>query len=167
MSLTLIFSYIGELIMSSIMIYSYSKLSSKKIDFKLNKILIILILCFLVIINNYYNYITLRFLTSIFLSVIINWIMFRDTIKNTIYYTFIYSIISIILEISLSSLLIKNINLFNNELLLKSCFSFIECFLLLIIINKFPILKFLRKIKQNFNFYSVSLTLLLFFNILL
>ena len=162
--------YLIDVMMSFTMVYFYSKLSNKKANLTLQKIIYILFLSFLILINNFYNIASFRFITSIAISLITNKIVFKDSYKNIIYYTFIYSILSILIELILSILLVnltKSIDIFNNQVILKVFFSLLETILLLFIVKINSLINFVMKIKKNISFYFIGLTILLFCNILL
>ncbi len=171
MSLIQIITYfLIDVTMSFAMIYCYSKFSGNKIYLNFKKIIGVLFLSSLILINNFYNIVSFRFITSIIISLLTNKLVFQDNNKDIIYYTFIYAILSILIEIGLSTFLInttKNISIFNNQIVLKIVFSILETFILILIVKISLLINFIKKIRQNINFYTTAITILLFLNIII
>ena len=84
--------FLTGIIMNSVMIYAYRQFSCKSPYLTKINILIALLLTAIGIIINFYNLPNLKFIFSIFLSITINWVIFKDNLKNIFYYTLAYSI---------------------------------------------------------------------------
>ena len=143
--------YLLSILMIIITIMCYSYLSEKIIILSKLKIIGILICCIFVFLNNIYNLVSLRYITSIILVLIVNKIVFNDNFNNLSYYTIIYSILSIIVDLTLSCFLInniQNIDIFNNQVFFKSLFSLLESLILLFITKNKWLISLVNKIKK-------------------
>ena len=162
--------YLLSMIITYVVTYCYAKITLQPIRYTKKKVLLILCILIVSVLNNLYNIISARYLCSIFIYILINLILFKNNLKYTVFNTVICSIITIIVELILSGIMlykIKNINELNNNILLKVTFTLIDCVCLIMIFRNIKIIDILHKIKQNFNFYTISFLIILFINIIL
>ncbi len=161
--------YIGELFMTFTVIFCYAKLTSQKIYFNLKNLISLIVFAIIFLINNLYNLVSLRYLCSLIIYFALNKIWFKNNVKYTLSYTIICSIITIIVELALSYALLykfKNIGELNNSVIVKFLFTVIDCIFLIFIFKYRYTVNFINKIKRNINFYSVSMSIILFLNLI-
>lgn len=162
--------YIGELFSTFLMIYSFSRITNQKIKFNPKKIIFIIIITFGLLINNLSNLISLRYLMFIIIFFVLNKIIFKNNIRYTFSNTMICVITYTVIELLLSSIFLSkfsNVEELNANSILKILFTFVDCFLLLIIFSINSFIKLINKIKYNVNFYTICMIIILFFNILI
>ena len=115
-----------DLIMISVMIYCYSKMSLQKINLNKTKIFIIILLSCLNIVNNLYTPVNFVLLGAYVIAIFINKVPFNIKYRQTAIYTAFYLVITYILELFLSlPLIFFNIDLtsVNSSIIIKYSLS--------------------------------------------
>lgn len=162
---------ISAILTELIILKSYGMCRNKKINFNIWKILLLLGIAILDCSSHLYNNeVFLRLSTSYILSVILNNLIFKDTIKISVFYTTIIFLVAFICELILA-LLITFLSIFNAKTLYnlyagEFMFSTLSLILILItfkilkkIINFQQVSKFLEK-DDNINFIAFILFML-------
>jgi len=156
--------FISNIFMSYALLKSYSYISENKIELNLYKSISITIMCILVSINNYYMLALFKILIATLLTFIMIKIVFKDTIKKTIFRVIMITIISAFVDLVLSAILLisfSNISVINNNGLIKISFSLVEAICLINIFKNKYMKKFIDKIENIIiifsNFYTLSI----------
>ena len=167
-----IISTLSILFNSIALIYSFSKISNKKIDVNIKNIIITLFTTILISINNFFSITIAKLFVSYILTFIREKIIFNENNKITFIIVSILTCISMLLEFILSPLaafFIIDLENLNKLLLIKMIFSLINSIVFIIIISINKIRKFICKIKDiidNFvGFYTISMLLICSINI--
>ena len=156
------------IIMVVIMLICIKKISKRNIELSFNKVLISILLCQAIIINNYYNTPYLILITTITLSVLINKMIFNMSLKESIKYTLIFYIVGITTELVITLLLINtnitNLAILNNEIVIKTVLSIVQDIAILLAFNSKWILKLIKKLEIIIS-SSIKILYILFFTI--
>ena len=163
--------YLTVVLMTLVLIYSYSKLSNI-VFYKNKKNIIIIILNSIVInLNNIFSITGIKMIISILVSTITTKLIFKDNYKNSLFYNCIYIIVVTIYEVIFAIFLSNFIHfsIFNENLLAKVLYSvFISALLILTFKNK-KITETINKFKlillNKNNFFSILLIIVLIVNI--
>lgn len=160
--------------MQRIFILNFGNLSSQKVDIKEKEIIIIIVTSIFVIINNYYNLLSLRAYIGILLNVITAQLIYKNSLKISIFFSVIHAVVSLGVELVLSLFLmfyVENIEIFNSIFLAKIIFSLILGFITVIIFKNIKVQKFINKIKKIIfnkkNLIIMTIILLIFLDILI
>ena len=171
--ITFILLFVSTFFMLYSFTYSFGKIYEIKHTFKKN-IAIYLIFTLLFLLNNYYSIMSLKIVISTFLSFMLELIIFKKNIKETMFIVIILTFISIILEFVLSPLaafFISNIQTLNGNTIVKILYSIINSICLILIIKNKTITKYINKLKDiinNYiNFYSLCILLICLLNIIM
>lgn len=171
--ITFILLFVSTFFMLYSFTYSFGKIYELKHTFKKN-IAIYLIFTLLFLLNNYYSIMSLKIVISTFLSFMLELIIFKKNIKETMFIVIILTFISIILEFVLSPLaafFISNIQTLNGNTIVKILYSIINSICLILIIKNKTITKYINKLKDiinNYiNFYSLCILLICLLNIIM
>lgn len=169
--------FMGLLLMTNFMqvvfVINYGSMINKKFKFNLNYCLIIILTSILLILNNYYNLLSLRLFTGIIINCITSILIYKNKINLTMFYCIVHAIVCLILELIMSPILyfsFDNVEVFNNEVLIKIIFSITAGLVTLFIFKNEKVKKFINKIKDIFfdknNLMILAILLLLFLNII-
>jgi len=169
--------FMGLLLMTNFMqvvfVINYGSMINKKFKFNLNYCLIIILTSILLILNNYYNLLSLRLFTGIIINCITSILIYKNKINLTMFYCIVHAIVCLILELIMSPILyfsFDNVEVFNNEVLIKIIFSITAGLVTLCIFKNEKVKKFINKIKDIFfdknNLMILAILLLLFLNII-
>lgn len=158
-------------ITETILVFNYGQLSNQKLKINNRNLFILICMSILVYINNYYNLISIRYLTAIVITIISTKLIYKNKLKDCIFYSIIHSILYIFMELILSPLMllkIENITILNNEIYLKCIFSILIGILSLYLFKSKILLDFIDKIKTivytKINLYVVLIIISLFLN---
>jgi len=161
------------IIMQIIFVYNFGNMTKRKAYKNLKYFLTILITSVLIFVNNYYNLLMFRFLVGLILNCLTGYLIYKTKIRTAIFYSIMHAFVSLVLELLLSLFImfnIKNVDIFNDTLIIKVFFSLFAGLITIIIFRNKRILKFIDKIKlliSKNNFYiSAILFILVFINTL-
>lgn len=104
----LIIYFFGELYAVFSLVFCYHKISGKEINrnFSLNSILIYIIVTIIFLMNNLYNFSEYRTIMSLIIMIFMNYIFFKDNIKNVVINTIIYLFAIIVFEVLFSGIIL-------------------------------------------------------------
>lgn len=175
MNLNILISYIlAEIFMIIGLNYSLKKISNKNIILNAKFYIITILFVILLVLNNWYTYVNFRFFTATILVITYSKLVLNNKWRESIIYGSFYSITAVIIEILLSPLLalfVKDINVYNPNILLKTSFSIISTIILMIVFSNKKIkhiIEIIKKITYNkFNNLSIFIVLILLLNIII
>lgn len=161
------------MIMQIIFVLNYGNMSNNKTEKNTTYIITIIITSLLIFINNYFNILSFRLITGLFINCLTVYLIYKDKIKYVIFYSIVHAIISLILELLLSPILMfrfDNVELFNNMVVIKIGFSILSAIITIFIFKNKKLLNFIEKVKKIItdknNFIITIIILLLILNMM-
>ena len=157
------------MIMQIIFVLNYGNMSNNKTEKNTTYIITIIITSLLIFINNYFNILSFRLITGLFINCLTVYLIYKDKIKHVIFYSIIHAIVSMFVELFLSIILmffVKNVEIFNSLLFAKIIFSLALGLITIFIFKNKKILSFIVKIKRilkNSNIYIIIIPIILLF----
>ena len=164
---------LGALFTISTIFFTFYKNYNKRVFLNKCNIFLTIVQAILIVINNYYNIQSLKFLSAIVITVLFIKIIFKSDLKTAIFFTLINSIVSIAVELITTIFLINisDISTLNNSIFIKLTFSLINCIIVMFVMISNKMKKFIKKsnriIEQNTRIFINLLYIIFVINIFL
>ena len=164
---------LGALFTISTIFFTFYKNYNKRVFLNKCNIFLTIVQAILIVINNYYNIQSLKFLSAIVITVLFIKIIFKSDLKTAIFFTLINSIVSIAVELITTIFLINisDISTLNNSIFIKLTLSLINCIIVMFVMISNKMKKFIKKsnriIEQNTRIFINLLYIIFVINIFL
>ena len=162
-----IFYLIAEIMMGFITLYFYKKIYN--VDFpKINvkNILLLLTISIVLVLNNFYNLVYLRTITSLLLVFLTIKLFYKVKVKDAIIATIVYSVFSMLVELLLTIVLVNipDIDKLNDNYIIKTMLSVVHSIIMFGILSINRVTALIRKTNYLFKLkYIFSLVLIVLY----
>lgn len=128
---------LSAILMNSTIIISAGIVLKEQIKINKRNIIILLLQSCIMVLNNYYTLISIRYIMSIILSILLIKFIFNIKFEKALIFTLLNAIISIIVELLTSIVLINitDISVLNDQIFIKFIFSIVNSFIIMFVIT--------------------------------
>ena len=162
--------FFTEYLLLSVLLLYCKKVLNKNIKYNIHQNILLIIMVICLVLNNYYNLVSLRLLTSMIIVFITIKSIYKPSFKDSLYHTIIFSIIGMVVEVLISVTLlvyIPNVEILNTHYFIKIFISIVYVFVMYIILTRNVVIELINKIRRVIKMPSIIIFVLIIMNILI